>query len=156
MLTDIHKGYLPTLISAHELWQYWLRQRQENQTVDPNTPLDDWGAPASKNRAFPGPVQPLLSGIFLGLANFFSIRVENEPRSTYICPSSSYGFLIVPILQFFGLFTQAFIIIRIAFFSKKPDSDVALEFSNPNMLLGSVFVVSSSQQLQSKDMTKAS
>ena len=108
-----------------------------------NDRLDDWGMPESRNSPFLHHDRLLLSSILLGLASFLSTRVKNEPRSTYICPSSSYGSLIVPFLQLLGLFAQAFIIVKVALFSKKPNPDVASELLPPRVILGSVLVVSS-------------
>ena len=142
ILLTSHEGFLPLLIAICDSWCVWQWQPRGNGITKPYSSPDDWGMPDPRKDSVGIHGRFVLSGILIGLARFLAVGVLEAPRSTYICPSSSYGSFSVPTLQLLSILIDCFIIFRAAVIIRQIFVDGAPDSHNPAVLIGTVLVVS--------------
>ena len=138
---SFEKGYIPFLIAVYE---YWSTRRERSRDVRITPPVEDpdeWGIPRLSPPRFNNH-QLLVPSLLLGLSASFAAALLQNPRSTYICPSSTYGPALVPALQTIGAMLSSYILIKTTSILRVPSSETASSKMNPILVLGSVLLVS--------------
>ena len=145
MLT-LCKGYLPLLVAILDYWHIQRRQLLTGSLTDSSGPSHPWALPKILNPSSKCDVRFIPACTLLGIAGSLSSWALHYARSSYICPLSSYGKILVPFCQLLSTICDCYIVSKITVLLSQDSFTRASQRESPALVLGSALLVSKHQR----------
>ena len=110
--------------------------------TDSGEPPDPWASRIDFGPSFKTHAHFVFATVTLGAAGTLLGWTVNNPRSTYMCPSSSDSVALIPALQLLGIGIDCYLVLKVGALLDLSSSDGAVDQESPVLVLGSVLVVS--------------